>query len=209
MNKTPDNKFPRPLRVLGGKALERLLNHALALDPDAALRLAKLEGKTVELHLDGPDLGLEARVVGGTLQVGPIRECADIRVRTTPGVVLTMALDRGHELAPGKLEIAGDAGLARQVESLLKGFHPDLEALLAERVGDVAGVPLARALKGFARGFGRAASHAGEDAAAWVRDESRLVPARAEMEDWLDGVDAAAERSERLMQRVKRLESGQ
>lgn len=201
--------LPRPLRVLAGKALQTALNRALALDPEAAGRLAVLEGRSVALHLDGPELALRVCVEDGRLKVGPAGEKPDLDMRTTPGVMIAMALDGEHEVPPGKLEMSGDAGLARQLESLLKGWKPDLEAAFSGVVGEVAGVPLARALAKTARSARRGLAHWREDGAAWVRDEARMTPDKAEVEAWLDGVDAVAERSERLQQRLERLERGQ
>lgn len=203
------NLLPRPLRVLGGKALEQLLNRALALDPDSRERLAGLEGQSVELHLDGPDLGLRVQVRGGRLRVDAPGEDASVRVRTTPGVVLAMALDSRHEVPPGKLEIAGDAGLARQLESLLKDYQPDLEAALSRVLGATTGVPAARYAERAARDARRFSRQFREDAAAWLRDEARLTPSRAEVDDWLDGVDAVTEAGERLAHRLARLERKQ
>lgn len=206
MEAAQQSVLPRPLRVLAGKALERGLNHALRLDPAAAARLQALEGQSVELHLEGPELRLRVWVDEAALRVGPVAESASLRVRTTPGAVLAMALDSRHEVPPGKLQISGDAGLARQMEALLKNWQPDLEAALSGTLGDVAGVPLARALSGAARAVRRRAGELREDGAAWLRDEARLTPSRAEVDDWLDGVDQAAEHSERLERRLQRLE---
>ena len=199
-------RVPRPLRVLAGKALERALNRALRLDPAAAARLGGLDGQSVELHLDGPELALRVWVDGDALRVGPPAEAASLRVRTTPGAVLAMALDARHEVPPGKLQISGDAGLARQMEGLLKNWQPDLEAALSGIFGDVAGVPIARAVSGTARSARRRAADLREDGAASLRDEARLTPSRAEVDDWLDGVDQVSELSERLEQRLTRLE---
>ncbi len=198
--------LPRPLRVLAGKALQRALNHALSLDPTAAARLEPLEGRAVELHLDGPNLALRVRVDHGVLKVEAPAEHANLRVRTTPGAVLAMALDSRHEVPPGKLEMSGDAGLARQLEGLLKDWAPDMEASMSNLFGDVLGVPLAQGMSRTARAGRRAFANFREDGAAWLRDEARLTPARAEVDTWLDGVDDISERSERLQSRLEKLE---
>ncbi len=198
--------LPRPLRVLAGKALQRALNHALSLDPTAAARLKPLEGRAVELHLDGPNLALRVRVDQGLLEVEAPAEQANLRVRTTPGAVLAMALDSRHEVPPGKLELAGDAGLARQLEGLLKDWKPDIEASMSNLFGDVLGVPLAQGVSRTARAARRGLANVREDGAAWLRDEARLTPSRAEVDTWLDGVDDVSERSERLQRRLDTLE---
>lgn len=198
--------LPRPLRVLAGKGLQRALNHALSLDPAAAKRLEPLQGRSVELYLDGPNLALRVRVDQGALKVEAPSEKPNLKVNTTPGAVLAMVLDARHEVPPGKLEMAGDAGLARQLEGLLKNWKPDFEASLSGIFGDVLGVPMARGLSRTAHAAQRGFADVREDAAVWLRDEARLTPSKAEVETYLDGVDQVGERSERLQRRVELLE---
>jgi ubiquinone biosynthesis protein UbiJ len=207
----PNAWLPRPLRKLAGRALESALNHTLALDPDTQQRLVALEGRTIQLHLRGPELVLAVTVERGRLTVGPppadtASHGAQLRVAATPGSLLAMALRRGDDgMAPGKVEIAGDAELARRLEKLASTFAPDFEEAFARTFGDVLGVPLARAIRKGLRHARDTAAHLTEDSADWLRDESRLALAPGEVEDFLDGVDAVRERSERLEARLARL----
>ena len=126
------NLLPQPLRKLAGRALETALNHALSLDPDTQARLATLDGRSVQLHLRGVDLALAITVEGSRLKVGPAPDSSDLRVAATPGSLLSMLFRRhGDEsMAPGKVDIAGDAELARRLEKLASGFAPDFEERL-------------------------------------------------------------------------------
>ncbi|NII10903.1 SCP2 sterol-binding domain-containing protein [Oleiagrimonas sp. C23AA] len=201
--------LPRPLRVLGGRALERALNRAVALDPDTVQRLRALDGRRIDLHLEGPNLDLSVSVAGGRLMVGPIpTEAAgsSLRVAATPGSLLAMALRRDDDgVAPGKVEIAGDADLARRLEKLFRTFAPDVEEAFARTFGDVAGVPLARAIRRGLAHFRRSARHTVEDTADWLREEARVALAPGELEPFLDDVDLLRERTERLEARIRRL----
>lgn len=201
--------LPRPLRVLGGHALQRALNRAVALDPDTAQRLRALDGRRLDLHLEGPNLDLSIRVMQGRLCVGPIPQesaGASLRVAATPGSLLAMAL-RGDDdgVAPGKVEIAGDADLARRLEKLFRAFAPDVEEAFARSFGDVLGVPLARAMRRALAHVRRGVRHSVEDSADWLREEARVALAPGELEPFLDDVDLLRERSERLEARIRRL----
>jgi ubiquinone biosynthesis protein UbiJ len=66
-------------------------------------------------------------------------------------------------------------------------------------------VPLARAIAKGLRHARESAAHFTEDGADWLRDEARLTPAMGEVDDFLDGVDALRERTERLEARLARL----
>ncbi|SEW21430.1 ubiquinone biosynthesis protein UbiJ [Luteibacter sp. 329MFSha] len=203
----PTSFLPRPLRVLAGRAMEAALNRAVDLDPDTRARLDALDGRSVQVHLSGPELAIRISVEKGRLRVGPTEEGGSLRVTASPGSLLAMALRGDDEsVAPGKVDIAGDAELARRLERLARQYAPDVEEAFAKTFGDVIGVPLAKA---FREGLGHAketASHLTGDTADWLRDEARVAVAPGEMDVFLDGVDALRERTERAEARLARLE---
>lgn len=202
----PNSWLPQPLRKLAGRALESALNHTLSLDPDTRQKLAALEGRRVQLHLRGPELALAVAVTDQRLTVGPPQDDSQLRVAATPGSLLAMLFRRDDDgIAPGKVEIAGDAELARRLEKLASQFAPDFEEAFARSFGDVLGVPLARLVRQALAHAKESAAHLAEDGADWLRDESRLALAPGEAEAFLDGVDHLRERSERLQARVQRL----
>ena len=203
---TPNSWLPQPLRKLAGRALETALNHTLSLDPDTQQRLAALNGRSVQLHLRGPEIALAVTVEDARLIVGPPLGDSQLRVAATPGSLLAMLFRRDDDgIAPGKVEIAGDAELARRLEKLASKFAPDFEEAFARTFGDVMGVPLAKAVrKGLAHAR-ETATHLTEDGADWLREEARIALAPGEVEGFLDGVDNLRERSERLESRVQRL----
>jgi ubiquinone biosynthesis protein UbiJ len=210
MNATAANAWmPRPLRRLAGRALERALNRVIVLDPETPAALAKLEGRRIGVHLQGAELAFDIAVQQGALRVEPPVQDgakADLRVAATPFSLLALAMPReGDALPPGKVEIAGDAELARRLERLAREFAPDMEAAFARTFGEVAGVAIARALREATRRMRAGARHAAADTADWLRDEARLAVPRGELDDFLDDVDRLRERAERLQVRVQRL----
>lgn len=202
---------PNPLLVRLGNLLEGVLNRALALDPEIGAALAPLEGRRIGVELRGMNLALAMAVRDGKLRVGPHWESAsDLNVRAAPASLLAFALRRGEDtpLPPGKVEISGDAQLARTLEKIARDFRPDFEEAFARTFGDVAGVALARAL---GRAFATARESAQalvQDTAEFLREESRDLVAPAEMETFLDDVDALRERAERLEARITRIGAG-
>lgn len=206
MSTKANSWLPQPLRKLAGRALQTALNHALALDPDAQQQLIALNGESVQLYLRGPEMQFAITVVDGQLHVGRAQSDESLRVITTPGALLGMVLTRASDdITPGKVEIAGDAGLARRVEKLVSTFAPDFEEGFTHLFGDVLGVPIARTAQQVLRHTCDTAAHLREDTADWLRDEARLVLGPGEVEGFLDGVDALRERSDRLTARVTRL----
>lgn len=200
-------RTPNPILAALGGLLESALNRAIALDPDTAARIRALDGRALTVDFANTPFALRLVVDGERLRVGPAFEgTSALRVAATPGALLAMALRRGDDgAAPGKVEIAGDADLARRLEKIAGGFAPDFEEAFARAFGDTLGVPLAQGFAKaltFARERGEALLH---DTADYLRDESRDAVAPGEMEAFLDDVDALRERGERLEARVARL----
>lgn len=204
----PNSWLPLPLRKLVGNALQGALNHTLSLDPDTERKLAALDGRSVQLHLRGPELALAITVEDARLKIGPPQQDEQLRVAATPGSLLAMLFARSAEgVPPGKVEIAGDAELARRLQQLASTFAPDIEEAFARTFGDVIGVPMARAFNAALSHAKETASHLTQDSADWLRDEARIAVAPGEADDFLDGVDEVRERTERLQARLDRLQS--
>ncbi len=202
-------RTPNPILARLGKWLERAINHALSLDPETRQNIARLDGRRIGVELAPLNLALAITVDGDHLRVGPHwQDTRDLNLRASPASLLAFALRRGDEsvLPPGKVEISGDAELARQFEKLMRDFRPDIEEAFAKTFGDVIGVPIAQA---FTRSFTWAAESAKSlvvDAAGFVRDESGDAVAVAEAESFFDEVDDLRERTDRLDARVRRLQ---
>lgn len=216
MTPMAEDRQPNPLLAVLGRALEGALNRALALDDETRRQLAALEGRRIGIELRGANLALAISVHGGRLQVGPHWESAgDLNLRASPGSLLAFALRRGEdstaskatdarERQAGKVDISGDAELARRVEKLLRGFRPDIEEAFARTFGDVLGVPLARALQQAFAWTRESAQAFAQDSADFLRDDTRDLVAPGELDAFLDDVDALRERADRLAARVQR-----
>lgn len=206
-----EDRQPNPLLAALGRALEAALNRGVALDAEMRNQLAGLEGRRIGIELRGVNLALAITARDGRLQVGPHWDApGDLNLHASPGSLLAFALRRGDDSragagsASGKVEISGDAELARRVEKLLRGFRPDVEEAFARTFGDVLGVPLARALHSAFTWTRESAQSFAQDSAAFLRDDTRDLVAPAQVDAFLDDVDALRERVDRLAARVQR-----
>lgn len=203
-NATPST--PRPLFVTLGRLLEAALNRLVDLDPETRERLRTLDGRAVTLE---PGTGLPAlriAVERDQLRVGPgFGGESALRVNATPGSLLAMALRRGETAPAGQVQIAGDADLARRLEQIASRFAPDFDAAFAEVFGDVLGFQIARGLRAALRSTRGAADSLLRDGVEFLTEEGRDLVPRAELETFLDEVDAIRERGDRLAARFERL----
>ena len=202
------SRQPNPVLARLGTLLAAALNRALALDPPSRDAVAALEGRRIGVQLRGVNLELAINVHDGKLVVGPHGQApADLNLHASPANLLAFALRRGEDspLPPGKVDISGDAELARRMEKLLRGFSPDIEEAFTQTFGDVLGVPVARTFQRLFTWTRETAQALVQDGAEYLREESRDLVAPAEMERFLDDVDGLREHADRLDARIQRL----
>lgn len=207
------NTAPRtPNLMLGllGRALEAALDRVIDLDPETRASLRPLDGRALTLEFTNTPLAMRIAVAGDRLKIGPAFEGESaLRVAATPSALLRFAVARGREgaLAPGSVDVSGDAELARRLERIATHFAPDFDEAFVRLFGDVAGFQIARGVRRALAGMRDSARAFARDAAEYVSEESRDVVAKAEVEMFLDDVDAVRERADRLEARVRRLDA--
>ena len=119
------SRAPNPVLAALGRVLEGALNRIVDLDADTRDRVAALEGRAITLDIKDTALAARIEVERGRLHIGPAfaGESA-LHVLARPGSLFAIALGRrkADTLPPGKLEIAGDAELARDLNVSLDAF---------------------------------------------------------------------------------------
>ena len=205
--------FPS-LKPVAGRALEAALNRALALDPDTRQALAGLDGRSVSLQLDSPALGLRIGVDGQSLTVGPLdaQQPADLAVHGSRlgallGQLPMLAKRRSPGADAGRINVAGDAELARRLQQLAAGFDPDWQQPFVAALGPVIGVQVARVLRNALGHLRDGSRDVLGMAAEFVTEESRDVLGRFELNAFHDDVDGLRDDVERLAARVARLQA--
>ena len=197
-------------KPLAGQALEAALNRLLALDPETQDALRLLEGRRIQLTMEAPALALELRVRDGRLAVGPADTGnePDLAVRSTLGGLLSQIpfLRPSSGAGVGKMKIAGDADLARQLQKLAERFDPDWNLPFTDVFGEVIGVQVASVVRTTLRTGRDGAVQLAKHGAEFLTEESRDVIGRAELDAHLDDVDALRDRVERLAARMQNLQ---
>lgn len=189
-------------------ALEAALNRALAQDPGSAARLRPLEGRCLALHLRLLDIRLQLRASGGVLYVqAEGAETAQATLSATPGALLRLAAGSAQRPAPEDFALHGDPELARHFQTLLRELDIDWEEQLARLTGDALAHPLMRLARRARSTLATSGASLRQDAEVWLKDEARLAPERAEVEDFLRGVDEARSHAARLAARLARLQT--
>jgi ubiquinone biosynthesis protein UbiJ len=201
--------YRTPLPALLAGFLEAAVNRVLALDPDAVARLARLEGKTLQVNLEGLGIELYFTFDYGSVQVQLDSNLKpDTVVSGSPVALFAMAAPEeiGDWGLPGSgVRIEGDARLAQDIGKLFSRLQPDWEGPLAELLGDTLGFQVASGLRQGAEAVREAAQTTAELATGYFRDESGLLVPPSELRAFSRAVDDLNDAVDRLQARIGRL----
>lgn len=170
----------------------------------------QLEGRALALEFAGTPVTLLFRVADGRIAIGMRGddETADATLTGSPLSLLSMVGPDAEERFRGSsIKIAGDAEVAQRFRDLLQQAQPDLEEELSRVVGDVAAHQVASFARGFFDWGRKAADSLSANVAEYLQEEGRDVPARVEVEEFLEAVDQLREATDRLEARLARAES--
>ena len=188
-------------------AIENALNGYFALDANARGKLAEVAGKVIALEVTGLDLHLYFVPNETGVQVlGRYGDEPDTVIRGTPMSLarLSAAEDANRVVLSGDVEIDGNTHAGRVFREALAAVDLDWEELLSRAVGDIAAHQIGNALRGLGGWARRSAASLRMDVTEYLQEESRDLPTRFEVEDFLNGVDDFRDGVERLAARVAR-----
>lgn len=186
------------------RPFESLINRNIAASARARALLAQIAGRSIEIRVAATPLRL--RVSAGTEGIAIAsggESPADATIEGTPFTFARLATgDAMQTLRAGGAQVTGDAEIAQAFQKLFEAARPDFEEELSRVTGDVA----AHRIAGLARGafdFGRRARDTfAQNVAEYLTEESRDLPARLEVDEFLAEVDRLREATDRLEARV-------
>ena len=139
-----------PLPGMLALALETAVNHVLQLDMESPSRVKKLENRLLQVDLEGLGITLFFTFKHGVVRVRLEADgTPDTVISGTPVALFSMAEpeDANWGLPDSKVQINGDASLARDLERIFSKLEPDWEGPLAGMLGDVAGHQVAQGIR--------------------------------------------------------------
>lgn len=192
-------------------ALATAINGWLGLDPATRARLSALDGRIIALHLRIPEITVMLRVADGRIDVvrDPDLQPDTVLHGTPLGMArLGLGSDTAGTLFSGEVEITGDIETGQAFRAILDGMDIDWEEQVSRVTGDV----VAHQLGNLARKAGAWLRHGGQtleqDIGEYLQEESRVLPSRIEIENFIEDVGTTAMAVERLEARLQRLRRG-
>lgn len=188
-------------------ALEVAIKVALRQDPAALRRLGRLDGKVIALQVTAPQLKLFVfPVLDGIEFSSGYDSDADCSVAGRASDFLEVLLDEQKTFGSG-IQLSGDTQIAISLKDCLQQLNIDWEALLADRIGDLAAHQFADIFR-VGRSYLRESSASLlDDMDDYLHEEIRLLPAKVELEQYYNQVDQLRLQVDRLQARIERLSS--
>jgi ubiquinone biosynthesis protein UbiJ len=189
--------------------METAINQVLQLDPDTLVRLQKLQGKVIAVELRG--LNVSFYLIPDQHGLNVFSHFAgepDTILRGTPLSMARMGLAAraSDVLLAGDVEVSGDVELGQQVRAILDGLDIDWEEHLSHLTGDLVAHKLGDVLRGALAWGRKTIDTLGQDAAEYLQEESRDLPTRNEVEEFLAKIDTLRSDVDRAEARIARLE---
>jgi ubiquinone biosynthesis protein UbiJ len=203
----PEYRTPLP-QILAG-LIEAGANRVLALDPESSTRLLKLQGKVLQLDLEGLEISLFLTFDSGNILAGLESDTEpDTIITGTPTALFAMAApgEASNWGLPGSsVQISGDANLARDIERVFSKMEPDFQKPLTDILGDVVGFQFASGMKQGTEAVKKAVEQTAEMAGTYFRDESDFLVQPEELKGFNSAVDGLNDAIERLEAKIRNL----
>ena len=190
------------------RPLESLLNRNIAGSSRARGLLAQVVGKSLEIRVAATPFRVRIEAAEDRIAIAAGSDApADAVIEGTPLSLARLAApDTAQAFRTGGLQISGDAETAQGFQRVFAAAQPDFEEELSRITGDAFAHHLA-SLAHSALRFGlKARDTFAQNVAEYLTEEGRDVPARFEVDEFLAGVDAVREATDRLEARLERLE---
>lgn len=196
-------------------ALEIALNRYLRQEPAALAECGRLAGRRLEFRVEQPPWSFSVELAANGVRVsGEAEGKPDVSVRATLTQFLRLgarsvggAGDPGRGGLPAGLDVQGDSELLSRFNRLLAGVGFDLEEPLARYLGDGAAHRVAEGLKALFDWGRKTADTLLLDTSEYLREETYDLARRADVEEWMDAVDALRSGVDRLEARLQRAEA--
>jgi ubiquinone biosynthesis accessory factor UbiJ len=191
------------------KALQKAINHALALDDSMPAKIAALHGKVLEVIVAPLAVNFFMRFAQQQLQLLDKYEGQpDTIIHSSPLGLIRLSflpVSKARSLFNDRIRLSGNVELGEKVKKLFDELDIDWEGHLAHFTGDVVAHQLGSLFRqglAFKRQLGESLRSNLTD---YLQEELRIFPPREELNDFFSDVDALSLDVERLQAQVNLL----
>jgi ubiquinone biosynthesis protein UbiJ len=191
------------------KLIEAELNRCVGESTAARELLARLNGTSFAVHVEGLGLTAVLHADGERLRLDSDATAATTTLRATPlDLVRLLRAEGVSGVKRTRADLSGDLEVAERYARMLKLARPDLEEEAAKWLGDLPAHALGSAVRGAGAWLARAAAALRMNTAEFLQEESRALPAPLEAQAFYADVERLRDDVERAAARLARLERG-
>ncbi|KTC86914.1 ubiquinone biosynthesis accessory factor UbiJ [Legionella brunensis] len=193
------------------KALQKAINHALALDESMPAKITALHGKALEVII--APLGVNFFILFEQEQLKLLADYdgqPDTIIHSSPLGLIRLSFlpaSKARSLFNDKIRLSGDVELGQEVKKLFDELDIDWEGHLAHFTGDVVAHQFGSLFRqglAFKKHLSESMRHNLSD---YLQEEMRIFPPREEIEDFFHDLDKLVLDVERLQAHVNQLSS--
>lgn len=194
------------IRLAATAALETSLNRILAMDPAAALQLAKLDGQVIHICLSNPQIDLfiipqQQQLAVQSFYDGPSN--TQVSGKPSDFLELMLAKDPASALINGNITVKGSASALIDLQKVFKNTRLDWEFELSKLVGDFAAHEIGKVVAHSTQWLKQQRPKLDAQLKEIVYNEARLLASREEIRRFCNDVDDLSARLDRLEARIK------
>lgn len=197
-----------PVSIAAG--LETAINRYVHLDPEAQDLFDALDGKVIRIELTDLNLCYYLLPIEQRINVmGRCEHAPDTTLRGTSIAMVRMRAseDTGGPLFSGEVLISGDVKLGQQFQAAIDAIDIDWEEQLSRITGDAVAHKVGNLVRGAVKWGQQTIDTLGKDVAEYLHEESRVLPAQYEVEEFIAAVDKLRADVDRAQARLNRLNS--
>ena len=187
--------------------IEAELNRCIGESTAARDLLARLDGTSFAVHVEGLGLTGVLHADGGRVRLDSDAAAATATLSATPlDLLRLLRADGVSGVQRTRAALSGDLDVAERYARMLKLARPDLEEEVAKWLGDVPAHALGRVVRGVGAWLGRAGAALRMNTAEYLQEESRAMPAPLEAQAFYSDVERLRDDVERFAARLARVE---
>jgi ubiquinone biosynthesis accessory factor UbiJ len=197
------------IRHLSIKALERMINRYLMLDPYLQQRLQPLIDKQFLLEITNSALSFYVTFKPHRIEINSTspNEAPDLLIRGSSLALwrLFQSSSDTFSVHLRDVKVVGDLNLAQSIKTFFHSIDIDWEEQLSHLTGDIIAHQLFRGARTFTSWQGEAYNNFMLNLREYLQDEVRYLPLPEEVEAFGNAVDILRDDVERLEARLERL----
>lgn len=200
------------LRVAALAGLELAINKALQLDPSAGQQLAQLAPCSLQINCEDYQLQLFILLQDQQVQLLQHYEEPCSAVISGPSsafIELLSSEDKGAAMISGDLQLQGNSQLLLQLQAILMGLELDWEGKLADLIGDIPSHLIGQKTRQLWQHAKRSKNKFEQHLHDFVLEEARLLPSRAEAEEFYQQLNELQHRCDRLGAKLNKAQQKQ